>query len=82
MKEKTAEALTTKTLSRRDFIKKTSLGALALAAAGDLPAKILNPFETESGSKSKVVLVHHSNVVDDTGRIQQPLLQKDCWKRS
>ena len=76
MTKKTDKSLETGALSRRDFIKKTSLGTLALATAGDLPAKILDPFKTTSGSKSKVVLVHHNEVVDDTGRIQLPLLQK------
>ena len=76
MKEKTAEFLGRETLSRRAFIKRTSLGALALAGVGELPAKILDPFNATSSTKSKVVLVHHKEVVDESGRIQRPLLQK------
>ena len=76
MKKKATESLEPGTLSRRDFLKRTSLGTLALAAAGDLSAKILYPFKTVSGSQSKVVLVRHSKVVDAAGSIQQPLLQK------
>jgi len=76
MTNKTADSIKTRALSRRDFIKKTSLGTLAIAAVGELPAKILDPFYATSGTKSKVILVHHSEVVDEAGRIQQPLLQK------
>ncbi len=76
MKKKATESLGPGALSRRDFLKRTSLGTLALAAAGDLSAKILYPFKTVSGSQSKVVLVRHSKVVDAAGSIQQPLLQK------
>lgn len=78
MKKRSAKSLGRGALSRRDFIKKTSLGTLALAAAGELPAKILDPFKSKtiSGTKSKVILVHHSEVVDEAGRIQLPLLQK------
>jgi uncharacterized protein (DUF362 family) len=76
MKKNTTRSLRIGTLSRRDFIKKTSLGTLAFASAGELPAKILDPFNSASSNKSKIVLVHHSEVVDEAGRIQQPLLQK------
>lgn len=76
MKIKSTVSFGTESLSRREFIKKTSLGTLAVATAGHLPAKILDPFNTTSGTKSKVVLVYHSEVVDEAGRIQQPLLQK------
>jgi uncharacterized protein (DUF362 family) len=76
MKGKATKCLGTGALSRRDFIKKISLGALALAGAGRLTAKIHDPFNTTSSVKSKVVLVHHDKVVDEAGRIQLPLLQK------
>lgn len=76
MKNNTAKPFGKKALSRRDFIKQTSLGTLAFAAAGNLPAKILDPFKSVSHTKSKVILVHHSAVVDEAGRIEQPLLQK------
>ena len=76
MKNKTARSKGHRALSRRDFIKKTSLGTLAFAAAGNLTAKILDPLKSVSSTRSKVILIHHPEVVDEAGRIEQPLLQK------
>jgi hypothetical protein len=76
MKTKTNKPSGNGALSRRDFIKTTSLGTLVFAAAGNLPVKILDPFRSVSSTKCKVILVHHGDVVDEAGRIEQPLLQK------
>ncbi len=65
-----------KTVSRRDFLKRTSVGAMGFAMTGKLLSNVLSPLKTASGSVSKVVLVHHSKVIDETGLIQQPLVQK------
>jgi len=76
MKKTPAEPIEKKLVSRRDFIKRTSLGTLALAVAGDLPGKALSPFKSGAGPKSKVILIQNSKVIDAAGRIQQPLVQK------
>jgi uncharacterized protein (DUF362 family) len=76
MKKNTLNFSGREVVSRRDFLKRTSIGAITLAMAGDLSSNVPSPFQTASGSKSKVVLVHHSKVIDETGLIQQPLVQK------
>lgn len=76
MKKTPAEPIVKKMVSRRDFIKKTSLGTLALAVTGDLAGKALSPFTPGAGTKSKVILIQNSKVIDAAGRIQQPLVQK------
>jgi len=76
MKKGTGASFNLERLSRRDFIKKSSLGTLGLAVASNLPGKMLPSIETTSGSRSKVVLIRHSKVIDESGRIQLPLLQK------
>ncbi|MGB6649792.1 MAG: twin-arginine translocation signal domain-containing protein, partial [Bacteroidota bacterium] len=62
-------------LSRRDFLGKSGLGVLGLSLASRLTS--LAAAEGRNGvAGSKVVLVRHSEVVDNEGRIQQPLLQE------
>lgn len=63
-------------VSRRDFLKTSSMGTLALAAAGGFPGKTLAAFDSPAQTKSKVILIQHSDVIDAAGRIQTPLVQK------
>ena len=64
-------------LSRRRFIRNSALGVAGLTLGGKLTEGISLPhIAAQSGAKSKIVLVKHSQVVDSTGKIQQPLLDK------
>ena len=64
-------------LSRRDFIKHTSLSALGVSLLGAIPSSLKGAFLSDSVSvKSKVVLVRHSKVIAATGETDQIILDE------
>ena len=63
-------------LSRRDFIRQSTLGILGLSFSGGLASGTPSLLGNETGAKSKLILARHSKAVDDAGKIQQPLLQE------
>jgi uncharacterized protein (DUF362 family) len=77
MKIKNTKCQTSKTLSRRKFIRQSAMGAVGLTISGSLISE-LDAFAStpDISRKSKVILVRHSKVIDPTGKIQWPLLQE------
>jgi len=74
---KRAESKSSRTLSRRDFIRNSALGAVGLSLGSRLTGKAGGAFLAPSPvGKSRVVLVRHKAVIDETGQVNQPLLQK------
>lgn len=63
-------------LSRRHFIKQSAFGVLGLSLSGGLTSSIPPSLSDKTGGNSKIILVKHSKVVDEAGKIQQPLLQE------
>ncbi|MFH1686379.1 MAG: DUF362 domain-containing protein [bacterium] len=61
----------TSNMTRREFVKGTTCAALGLAAG--LPH--LTCSETTTDAKSRVVLVRHSQAIDDTGAINGPVVK-------
>lgn len=58
--------------SRRQFIKKTAVGLAGGVVHGVSSSVYAKPVQ----SKSTVVLVRHSKVIDAGGRVQQPVVEK------
>jgi uncharacterized protein (DUF362 family) len=64
-------------LSRRDFIKKTSVSALGISMLGSISSIFTNDlFGKSVDPKSRIVLVRNSNVIDENGMINLPLLKE------
>jgi len=64
-------------LSRRKFIRNSALGVAGMTLGGKLTEGLSSPFTTaQSSAKSKVVLIKHSKVVSNAGKIEQPLLDQ------
>lgn len=64
-------------LSRREFIKRTSISALGVSLLGTIPADFNGALHKNSASqKSKVVLVRHSKVVSPTGETDIKILSE------
>ncbi len=64
-------------LSRREFLKKSAMGAVGISLTGSM----VSTFDAFAGtpvikSKSKVVLIRNPKVIDGTGKIHLPLLQE------
>ena len=62
--------------SRRQFIKKSALGL----AGGVLPGVTASIIAKPVKSKSTVVLVRHSKVIDAAGKVQQPIVEEMITK--
>jgi hypothetical protein len=64
-------------LSRRDFIKKTAAGALGASFLGNIPSFVKGAvFNNSSSSKSKVVLVQNSDVINASGEVDLSILKE------
>jgi len=74
MKSDHKKIIVNNSLTRRNFIKQTAIGTAGFALAGNVYPKKL--FSDYSLKKSKVILIRHSKVLDESGKIQQPLLQE------
>lgn len=62
--------------SRRKFLKQITAGVLGITLADRMmPAFAASPFPV-SGEKSKVVLVKHNKVIDNSGNVNQSLIQE------
>lgn len=70
MKKKNAPA----GLSRREFIRKTSLSTIGLTLIGSLPSRLNGESIYHQSPKSRIVLVRNSNVIDENGIVDQALL--------
>lgn len=65
-----------KTVSRRQFLRQSAIGAVGLTMSGSLISG-LDAFASppDPGLKSKVILVRNSGVIDSSGKIRRPLLR-------
>lgn len=63
-------------LSRRDFIKRTSISALGLSFMGAIPVSVAESIGKSVAAKSKVVLVRNSKVITENGEVNDALLSE------
>ncbi|MEZ5084557.1 MAG: twin-arginine translocation signal domain-containing protein [Bacteroidales bacterium] len=64
------------TNSRRKFLRQLAAGTAGLGVLPHISSLMASPVFENGLSKSKVVLVKHSSVINTTGQVQQGLLQE------
>jgi len=62
--------------SRRKFLKQLTAGALGITLVDRLMSVFASSPFSVGGAKSKVVLVKHSKVIDNSGNVNQTLIQE------